>query len=618
MEGKRSTWIETKRSKECIYLHDADRNMHGMLYGSTFFFRRDAAETWMMVTGGWARDQNFRNKEEWDAPEAELEPLRRTQETAEKEFDQLRIEMLKREGEKPEPTESQADAFKPLLGTWSLAEQILNPHHFKNQRGNEYDRYDLTFSKNKHGGHSARLVTEMEGGLRSENYRVTLNSNASPKEINIFGEGFLIQGNYECEGDTLKIAYLGKPEIGRPSTLEPTPKSPPSHGVWVYRRNDKPNADAIGAALSEEYPEASDRPMQRVNYRGVCIGRDGGGFITDATVRLFLYRGSDASFVLAKVATTDERGFFSIRGRVSKEFDLTVSRIAISAPGRATSVLSYQDTGKAFPAIRLSEPASVTGKVIDWESRPVDGALVILGYLPGIWQARTDVDGRFEIADVPPAKKNRMGSFNDLLMAVHPEQEEILATTTIKSVPADVQIRLENIPNIPSPLARAADDALTYRTGIEGDWRMTSQLLSPDHLKIPPEEFDAADVRWSFDESQMSLQLLDTHWSGDRVTRSQRSDKVAQHYKLLPKGKIVLEKIDDGKLVKEVAGKYRIRGDRLWVALPSGDGRPVNTAANATGDEQQKGVDYFAFERVDPVRMKAPAENLFFDEKVSE
>ena len=57
IEGKRSTWTETGRSEECIYLRDDERNMRGMLYGDSYFYREVPDETWTMVTGSWVRDK---------------------------------------------------------------------------------------------------------------------------------------------------------------------------------------------------------------------------------------------------------------------------------------------------------------------------------------------------------------------------------------------------------------------------------------------------------------------------------------------------------------------------------------------------------------------------------
>lgn len=85
--------------------------------------------------------------------------------------------------------------------------------------------------------------------------RVTLRSDVSPKQINIFGEGLLIQGIYECKGDTLEIAYWGKPEIGRPSSIEANPESYRTHTLWIFKRSSTTKAmignDAARASPSE-------------------------------------------------------------------------------------------------------------------------------------------------------------------------------------------------------------------------------------------------------------------------------------------------------------------------------------------------------------------------------
>ena len=186
-------------------------------------------------------------------PEGTFGSLRSKLATLEKVF---RDEIQKRESQEPKPIESQKEAIKPLLGTWSLFELIANPHSTRPQRPHNFEQYDLTFP-----------ITSTTRGIRSGSYTttssnsskgVTLNSSTSPKEINIFGEGFLIQGIYECEGDTLKIAYLGKSENGRPSSLEATPKSDLTHSLWIYKRNATPKADVRDKVLSEEPPEVSE------------------------------------------------------------------------------------------------------------------------------------------------------------------------------------------------------------------------------------------------------------------------------------------------------------------------------------------------------------------------
>ena len=55
IEGDRSHWTETSRSTECIYLHDEERNMFGMLYHNAFFYRQNFEAAWTMVSGKWVK-----------------------------------------------------------------------------------------------------------------------------------------------------------------------------------------------------------------------------------------------------------------------------------------------------------------------------------------------------------------------------------------------------------------------------------------------------------------------------------------------------------------------------------------------------------------------------------
>ena len=57
IEGDRSHWTETGRSRQCIHLHDEERNMFGMLYNKSFFYRRDFEDAWTMVSGNWLRNE---------------------------------------------------------------------------------------------------------------------------------------------------------------------------------------------------------------------------------------------------------------------------------------------------------------------------------------------------------------------------------------------------------------------------------------------------------------------------------------------------------------------------------------------------------------------------------
>ena len=56
IEGDRFHWTETKRTPQCIHLHDKNRNNIGRLYGDAFFYRHASKTTWKMVKGRWLPD----------------------------------------------------------------------------------------------------------------------------------------------------------------------------------------------------------------------------------------------------------------------------------------------------------------------------------------------------------------------------------------------------------------------------------------------------------------------------------------------------------------------------------------------------------------------------------
>ena len=132
---------------------------------------------------------------------------------------------------------TESEAFEPLLGTWVLKERRLNPHAKKDRQLHVGVRdYEMTFSKNKrNAGHSVRIVYS-EPRKNDSTSRVTVNGNTTPRQINIFSDGVLMQGVYECEGDTLKIAFNGKPEITRPANVNATIESDPTHNQWILKR----------------------------------------------------------------------------------------------------------------------------------------------------------------------------------------------------------------------------------------------------------------------------------------------------------------------------------------------------------------------------------------------
>lgn len=102
-----------------------------------------------------------------------------------------------------------------LKGHWSIASQTLNgkstdlpagSHRWSFQENTVHVQWNV----GKRGAESAK----------GQNYGFTVNPSKSPAQINLFGDGVLIQAVYELKGETLTICHFGRPEIDRPTGFE--------------------------------------------------------------------------------------------------------------------------------------------------------------------------------------------------------------------------------------------------------------------------------------------------------------------------------------------------------------------------------------------------------------
>jgi hypothetical protein len=172
-------------------------------------------------------------------------------------------------------------------------------------------------------------------------------------------------------------------------------------------------------------------------------------------VRFWLYGLSTREMTLWKIATTNADGRFSIEGDIKTEndIDLKRSRIAVTAPKRASRVFFWQDSTRET-RLEMAPGASITGRVTDSKLQPIAGATLRVGSrrLPGVNDALTDADGRFEIADLQAAEKLPFGTSN-VLVVEHPKYDSQRAT--FNSVPTSVDIVLS--------LKRIGDEELPPR-----------------------------------------------------------------------------------------------------------------------------------------------------------
>ncbi len=207
--------------------------------------------------------------------------------------------------------------------------------------------------------------------------------------------------------------------------------------------------EVVKENAAKDVPESADSPASRekpaphsIQYRGTCVRTEDGMPIEGAVVRFWLYGLSTREMTLWRITTTDAQGRFAIEGDIKStdDIDLKRSRIAVTAPKRATRVFFWQDsTGEA--RLEMAPAASITGRVTDSKLQPIAGATVRVGSrrLPGVNDALTDAHGRFEIADLQAAEKLTFGMSN-VLVVEHPEYDS--QTATFKSVPISVDFVL--------------------------------------------------------------------------------------------------------------------------------------------------------------------------------
>lgn len=81
-----------------------------------------------------------------------------------------------------------------------------------------------------------------------------------------------------------------------------------------------------------------------------------------------------------------------------------------SKPGYASTTVSVDEpkfVDQGLPTtVVLQRAAPVSGRVVDQQGRPVSGAVVSATLPPTVWDLHntvTDTDGRFTLADLPPA-----------------------------------------------------------------------------------------------------------------------------------------------------------------------------------------------------------------------
>jgi beta-lactamase regulating signal transducer with metallopeptidase domain len=221
-----------------------------------------------------------------------------------------------------------------------------------------------------------------------------------------------------------------------------------------------------GATPAAEVPEANDRsdktstgkPEGQTIFAGVCHD-DEGRAIAGAQLSLFLDDFETLSDERLQSTRTDQAGRFRFEPVAALRDSETFKQYLISAAanGRATVVLNRPNPPWRVAdhlQIAISEAASLRGKIMGPDGRPVEGAKVwtslTQGPIDGIHTATSNAEGLYEISDLekrdgkPVPVPGHPGAFSQLgyfLTVQRPHFAGALAT--FSQVPSTVNVTLQ-------------------------------------------------------------------------------------------------------------------------------------------------------------------------------
>lgn len=214
-------------------------------------------------------------------------------------------------------------------------------------------------------------------------------------------------------------------ETAQVTVVSLDPEIPLRQTVFTYENGETELTDARGlrVAISVEAPGFSrvtqtfDAVPERVTMtlgRGVKVQ----GRVTAVRGRTYLAHASVTFFAEGRrwSVMSDDQGEFQVDDVPPGAVKVTVSHADYATSEQTFDVKSTGRKDRPFelPAIDLSEPAAVEGKVVDSAGNPVSGARVGVGSVPAFLPAGglppgmslTDARGQFTLKGVPPGAQH--------------------------------------------------------------------------------------------------------------------------------------------------------------------------------------------------------------------
>lgn len=183
---------------------------------------------------------------------------------------------------------------------------------------------------------------------------------------------------------------------------------------------------------------------------GKCIKHVDSSPMAGVGVRLYQLGGQGSRTIEVAKTLSDRDGRFTFTGlaapRLQSHLDRLEYGLVAFLNGRALGLASvnFHEKDDAVTIRMSSEWSTLSGRVIDTDGRPVEGATIVRWHLggqpvPGL-SATTDVDGRFELDDVRILKKPDGSQWETTVTVLHPDHPE--TTATASALPADVVVTL--------------------------------------------------------------------------------------------------------------------------------------------------------------------------------
>ena len=209
---------------------------------------------------------------------------------------------------------------------------------------------------------------------------------------------------------------------------------------------DQAPAEAAPASTGKEEPKADTHTIS-----GRCLENADRSPLAGISVRLYQVEGRTSPPVEIARTISDADGRYTFTGLVPPRPENHFDRLKYQVFGFANnrpigiSFVHFRDNKEVVELQMVREKATLSGKVIDAEGRPVAGATVVPHFVydrpvPSLGSAKTGADGRFKLDNVGVYKRPNGKVVPTNYVVRHPDYPE--TSGEARTLPADVVVTL--------------------------------------------------------------------------------------------------------------------------------------------------------------------------------